>query len=272
MSPNTFEGYTFTGAAGGKEGAPKFNYSFGYIDKIKPRNSDRFISMSTAAGAPVERGVAGGGADVAFPAFSIGAVDYYSEDIINIGYAEAKDTVSLPGQVGLVLSAQFTDQRSVGDDLLKGYSFKTNQAGVKADMSYGGGIFTLAYTRDATGADLQNPWSSYPGYTNVQVQSFNRAGEEAFMVRGFYDLSQLGLRDLAAYALWVHGWGAVDPATKASVYQLDEYDCDLQWIPERGALKGFWLRIRYAHIDQRGVSDASANDFRVIVNYDLSLL
>jgi hypothetical protein len=106
----------------------------------------------------------------------------------------------------------------------------------------------------------------------VQVQSFNRAGEEAFMVRGAYDFSRFGLKDLAAYALWVHGWGAVDPATKASVYQQDEYDLDLQWIPKKGDLKGFWFRIRYAHVDQRGVSGASADDFRVIVNYDLSML
>jgi hypothetical protein len=272
MSPNTFEGYTFAGAAGGKEGAPKINYGAGYIDKIKPRNSDRFISMSKAAGAEVNRGVAGGGANIAFPAFSIGAVDYYSEDIINIGYAEAKYAASLSERAGLVLSAQFTDQRSVGEDLLKGYSFKTNQVGVKADMSYGESIFTLAYTSDSPAADLQNPWSSYPGYTNVQVQSFNRAGEEALMVRGAYDFSQLGLKDLAAYALWVHGWGAVDPVTRNAVYQQDEYDVDLQWLPKSGDLKGMWFRIRYGHADQRGVSNASANDFRVIVNYDLSLL
>jgi hypothetical protein len=272
MSPNTFEGYTIRGAYGGNDGAPKITYGAGYIDKIKPRNSDRFISMSEAAGARVQRGVVGGGADVAFPAFSIGAVDYYSADIINIGYAEAKYTASLPGQVSLVLWAQFTDQRSVGDDLLTGYSFSTNQAGVKADMNYGGGIFTLAYTRDATGADLQNPWSSYPGYTSVQVESFNRAGEEAFMVRGSYDLSRLGLKDLTTYALWVHGWGAVHPATKTSVYQQDEYDLDLQWLPESSGLKGLWIRLRYGHVDQRGAGDASANDFRIIVNYGLSLL
>ncbi|MCK7582047.1 MAG: OprD family porin [Chromatiales bacterium] len=41
MSPNTFEGYALTGAAGGKEGAPKINYGAGYVDKIKSRNSDR---------------------------------------------------------------------------------------------------------------------------------------------------------------------------------------------------------------------------------------
>jgi hypothetical protein len=45
MTPNTFEGYTFTGAYGGKDGVPGFNYGFGYIDKIKLKNSDGFISI-----------------------------------------------------------------------------------------------------------------------------------------------------------------------------------------------------------------------------------
>ena len=41
MTPNTFEGYTFNGAYGGKDGAPGFKYGGGYITKIKERNSDR---------------------------------------------------------------------------------------------------------------------------------------------------------------------------------------------------------------------------------------
>jgi hypothetical protein len=274
MTPNTFEAYTFTGTAGGKDGSPKFNYGAGYFDKIKPRNSDNFISMSEAAGAHVTRGVYAAGANVSFPApaFSIGAIDYYSEDIINIGYTEAKYILPLTARLGLLFSAQFTDQRSVGDDLLKGSYFQTNQAGLMTGMSYGGGIITLAYTTDAKGADLQNPWSSFPGYTSVQVQDFNRAGEDAFMVKGSYDFSGVGLEGVTAYALWVHGWNAVNPSTKASVYQQDEYDGDLQWRPKSGALKGFWFRTRYAHVEQRGVGDASLDDFRIIVNYDLSVL
>ena len=50
MTPNTFEGYTFTGAYGGKDGAPGFKYGGGYITKIKERNSDRFIWMSRTPG------------------------------------------------------------------------------------------------------------------------------------------------------------------------------------------------------------------------------
>jgi hypothetical protein len=228
--------------------------------------------MSEAAGAGVNRGVVVAGANESLTKFEAGAIDYYSEDVINIGYAEAKYTAALTDRAGLMIAAQSTDQRSVGDDLLKGYAFKTGQRGVKSELNYGGGIFTLAYTTNAQGADLQNPWSSYPGYTNVQVQSFNRAGEDAFMVRGAYDFSSIGLGKMTLYGLWVHGWGAVDPVTRNAVYQQDEYDIDLQWLPHSGSLKGMWFRIRYGHADQRGVSNASANDFRVIVNYDLSML
>ena len=242
MTPNTFEGYSFAVASGGKDGAPKFTYGAGYVDKIKPQNSDISISMSESAGAQVKRGVVAGGADISSTTFAIGAIDYYSEDIINIGYTEAKFTSSLTQRLGLVVSVQFTDQRSVGEDLLTRYSFATNQVGVKAAIGSGGGIFILAYTRDSSGANLQSPWGSYPGYTSVQVQSFNRAGEEAYMVMGDYDFSRLGLDHVTAYALWVHGWGAIE------------------------------FRFRYAHVDQHGVSDASGNDFRFIVNYDLSLL
>jgi len=71
---------------------------------------------------------------------------------------------------------------------------------------------TLAYTNVSIGADMRNPWSSYPGHTGMQVKDFNRAGEKAFMLKGSFDFSRLGLDGVTAYALWTHGWGAVDPA------------------------------------------------------------
>jgi len=274
MTPNTFEAYTVTGAAGGKDGAPRFTYGAGYFDKIKTRNSSSFISMSEAAGANVKRGVYAAGLNVSFPApaLSIGAIDYYANDIINIGYTEGKYTVNVTEHLALLLAAQFTDQRSVGGNLLEGFDFQTNQLGLQAALSYGGGILTLAYTMDAKGADLQSPWSSYPGYTSVQVQDFNRAGEDAVMIKGSYDFSRIGLEGVTAYALWVHGWNAVNASTRAPVFQQDEYDGDLQWRPKSDALKGFWFRIRYAHVKQRGDGNESLDDFRLLVNYDLSLL
>jgi hypothetical protein len=272
MTPNTFEGYTFNGAYGGKEGAPGFRYGGGYITKIKEKNSDRFVWMSQDAGADVKRGVALGGGNVSYKGFTFGAIDYYSDDIINIFYTEGSYKLRVADRLGLLFSAQFTDQRSTGDDLLKGYSFNTNQVGVKSDISYGGGILTLAYTHTQKGADMQNPWSGYPGYTSVQVQDFNRAGEEAFMVKASYDLSRLGLEGVSTYALFVHGWGRIDPATKEKVAHENEFDAEVQWRPKWKFLKGLWFRVRYANVHQYEGDKNTIHDFRVIVNYDVPLL
>ena len=271
MTPNTFEGYSFQGASGGKEGAPGFRYGGGYITKIKERNSDEFVWMSRDAGAKVDRGVATAGLNFSQGPYSIGAIDYYSDDILNIFYTEGKAVFHPTQELGLLASAQYTDQRSVGSELLKGYGFSTNQFGIKGEMSYGGGIFTLGYTNVGKGADLQSPWGGPPGYTYVQVQEFNRGGENALLGKLSYDFSRLGLSGVTAYALWVHGWGAVNPATGSSVYQQDEYNFDLQWRPKSGILKGFWFRTRYAYVDQRD-GGSSLSDFRVIVNYDFPLL
>jgi hypothetical protein len=266
MTPNTFEGYSITGRHGGKDGAPEFTWGGGYVTKIKERNSDEFVWMSQDAGADVKRGVVMGGARYAQKGFSIGTINYYSEDIINIFYTEGKYTLPLKGPFGLLFAGQFTHQQSTGDDLLTGSSFSTNQFGVKGDASYGGALFTLAYTQTAKGADMQNPWSSYPGYTGVQVGDFNHAGEKAFMVKAGYDFSRIGLQGVSAYALWVHGWDRINP------YNEDEYDFDLQWRPRTEALKGLWFRARYAYVKQRGGGDPAINDFRIIVNYDFSIL
>jgi hypothetical protein len=272
MTPNTFEGYTFNGAYGGKEGAPGFRYGGGYITKIKEKNSDRFVWMSQDAGADVKRGVALGGGNVSYKGFTFGAIDYYSDDIINIFYTEGSYKLRAADRLGLLFSAQFTDQRSVGEDLLKGYSFQNNQVGVKSDISYGGGILTLAYTHTQKGADMQNPWSGYPGYTSVMVKDFNRAGEDAFMVKASYDFSRLGLEGVSTYALFVHGWGRIDPATKEKVANENEFDAEVQWRPKWKFLKGLWFRVRYANVHQYEGDKNSIHDFRVIVNYDVSLL
>jgi hypothetical protein len=272
MTPNTFEGYTFNGAYGGKDGAPGFNYGFGYIDRIKLKNSDRFISMSEAAGAEVKRGVFVGGGMVSYKGLSFGAIDYYSDDIINIFYTEGSYKLPVTDRLGILVSAQFTDQRSVGDDLLTGSSFNTNQFGIKADTSYGGGIFTLAFTKANKGADLQSPWGGYPGYTSAQGKDFNRAGESAFMAKASYDFTRLGLKGVSAYTLWVHGWDRVNPSTKDPVPNENEFDADVQWRPEWKFLKGLWFRVRYANAHQYEAPKNTMNDFRVIVNYEFPLL
>src|SRR5438045_8703231 len=98
---------------------------------------------------------------------------------------------------------------------------------------------------------MQNPWSGYPGYTGVQVQDFNRAGESAFLLRAGYDFPWVD--GLSAYGLAVFG---TDPDS-ATQFRQNEFDSNLQWAPTTCVLKGCSLRLRDA-VAQRvggGVSD-----------------
>jgi len=136
------------------------------------------------------------------------------------------------------------------------------QFGLKVEVPIQKVLFTAAFTH-ASGGDtnLQNPWSGYPGYTSVQVQDFNRAGESAFLFRIGYDFPWVD--GLSAYALAVFG----TTPDAAGQYRQDEYDANLQWAPKKGCLKGLSVRVRYAEVVQHGGNVDNLTDFRVIVNY-----
>ena len=130
-------------------------------------------------------------------------------------------------------------------------------------MTLGDALLTAAYTDTANGADMRSPWGGYPGYTSVQVEDFFRASEQAIMLRASYDFTNLGLKDVSAYGLWVHGFGVEDGNDNQ-----DELDANLQWAPKTGWLRGTSYRVRYAYVRQRGDDDPNLEDFRVIINYD----
>ena len=178
MTPNTFEGATLYGKIGGQDGSPAWRFGGGYIDKIKPKNSDDFIWMSKAAGSNVDRGVFLAGANVDWRRFSFGAIDYYSADVINIFYTETKHALLNGEGYKLNLAAQYADQRSNGEDLVSGGAFSSGQWGVKTDLILGAAVLTAGFTDViSSNTNMQAPWSGYPGYTSVQVQDFDRANE-----------------------------------------------------------------------------------------------
>jgi hypothetical protein len=293
MTPNTFEAIVLQGrtefdeaspaaepevnkdgTALSKEGkdvvapapAPKkdvavLKYGVGFFHQIKERNSDVFVSMATDAGAAVERGVYTGGVIYEKGKFSIGGIDYYCDDIINIGYGELKFEVPITDSVRPRFATQYIDQRSVGNDLLQGSSFSSRQFGIKAELPVWKALFTAAFTHAEGDANLRNPWSGYPGYTSVQVQDFNRTGENAFLFRVGYDCPYVD--GLSAYALGVFG----TTPDQAGQYRQDEYDFNVQWVPTKGCLKGLSLRARYGIVDQHGGSVQNLTDFRAILNY-----
>ena len=53
---------------------------------------------------------------------------------------------------------------------------------------------------------------------------------------------------------------------------VNEIDLDIQYRPDLGALKGLWLRFRYGHVVQYQGTRSVIDQFRIIINYDFSLL
>ncbi len=271
MTPNTFEMYAVQGLTGSPDGSTALRFGAGYVDKIKPRNAEDFESMATAAGAPggVDRGVYVAGANFKTGRFSLGAIEYYSEDIIQITYSEFKYAVPLASRVTLRFGAQYTDQHSAGEDLLTGKSFHGDQSGFKAELGYGPALFTVARTLTAVGAtssngsgtDMRNPWGAYPGYTAVQIENFYRAGEDATLLRAAYNFPRV--TGLSVYALYVDG----STPKVVDQYAQREYDMSLQWVAKDPALQGLTLLLRYGHVAQSGPKDEHENELRLVAYY-----
>jgi len=268
MTPKTFQGTTLTGTRPGFTEGSQWRYGGGYLYKYKDWTEEGFDWMSDALGIEENRGVFTAGANYSTPKWSVGAIDYYSPDVINIFYADGSYGWKLGEKASIKLGAQFSDQRSTGDDFITGESFDVQQWGVKSDFGVGPATFTLGFT-DTTGGqeNMRSPWGGYPGYTSVQVQDFNRAGEQALMFKAAYDFTHMGLKGFSAYVLWVHGMNRSGTDT----FDEDEVDFNLQWAPKEGKMKDFSARLRYAEIMQRGGGDPSFEDFRVILNYNFNL-
>ena len=264
MTPLTFEAVTIQGLYGG-DGEAEWRVGGGYFNKIKEKNSDEFVSMSDDAGAPgdVDNGVYALGVNYKKGEFSIGAIDYYSSDIINIFYAEAKYAWPVGENSKFTLLGQYSDETSVGDELLKGTSFDSNQWGLKGELSWGGALFSAAYTTAGGNANMQNPWSGYPGYTSVQVEDFNRDGEDAWLFRVGYKFKSL--KGFSVYGLYVDGSDPDSP----SEYARNEFDLNLQWnAPADSMFKGVMARLRYAQVDQDAPGSSDLKDLRLMVFWD----
>jgi hypothetical protein len=267
MTPNTFQAAVVQGSLGGMDGAPGWRFGAGYVDQIKERNSDSFVSMSAAAGAPagISRGVSVAGVLFQEGNLSLGGIDYYSKDIINIGYLEAKNSFAITERLRLKVAVQYTDQHSVGNNLLMGHEYSARAFGTKVEMAFAGALVSAAYTVvDDTGTNIQSPWSGNPGYTSVQVENFDRSGETAWMGRAAYNFPVL--RGLSAYALYVQG----STPNVAKQYAQREYDVNLQWQQSGGKWKALRLLARYGHVSEGGPQHLQSNQLRLVVYYEPS--
>ena len=272
MSPNTFSGYRLTGTFEGNAGGPSFRYGVAYLDAIKPRAALAFQSMASAAGAPTSNAGVGlvGGLLTWGPA-SIGAINYYSQDLLNIFYTEGKLGHDFGGGFTALAAAQFVAQNSTGQTMINGgKAFATNQLGMKVDLGYDTGILTLGYSVTDPGLGILTPWSANPFYTDALIQGFQRAGEQAVMIGLSQTLKPVGLPEIALAAHYFNGWTAA-PAAGAPLVE-SEWDFHIDWRPDHKPLEGLWFRVQYGRSTVWQADAVTASEeLRVVLNYDLNI-
>lgn len=255
MIPNTFEAYQLNLRL-----SDIFRLNLGYVDRIKPRNSDVFIPMSEAAGVTkVDRGMG-------FAGFVIGdeertyleAIVEPAFDLFNTSYVQAGHTFKSHSGFEFRTDLQFADQRSIGDELAG--EFRTQFYGAQVAGSYGGAILTLAYNYTATGAGIRDPWGADPSFTGLMISNFLSPGENAYLVGLSYNFERIGLPQLTAFSNYVY---SDLPTSK----RRNEVNATVDYRIDQGPFKNLWLRLRYARLE---ASEAKpVDDFRVILNYTI---
>jgi outer membrane porin, OprD family len=273
MTPNTFEGVTL----GGK--VDFVQYLAGYLWKIKPRNSDKFISMSEQAGAKgSDDGVIMGGVRLTpIGGLRLDLTEQYGINTFNTVYVEGEYLLPLDQDWKLRFGAQFTDQRAVGDELVANAAAKdwnTQAGGARIQAIWRDLTLTTGFSITASGNTIQTPWGSFPGYLSLIDQDFDRANEKAVLAGVAYDFSKTVTKGLSGYFNFAWGTDAIDPKTRARAPDQKEYDVTIDYRPpflKPTFIQGMWLRVRGAIVDQDN-ADRLGAQIRIILNWERDLI
>jgi hypothetical protein len=268
MVPNTFGGITLDSLP---DKDRNYDYALGYLWDVKQRDSNDFIPMSDAlAGDAVNHGAAFGMVKYR-PVTGLSTVfmDYYIQDYINSGFAQAEYDFKQPkGVPNWIVGANLITQQSVGANLLTGSSFQSSQFSAKLQMVYAGWTLFTAGSVTGNESNIFSPFGTKPNYTDMQQSSFDNAGEKAIGGSVAYDFGYaMGLSGVTAGAWYTSGWDAINPATQSAIPNRRELDVWLQYRPSDGPLKGFRLKTQYASLWQQGNARDVVPEFRFIVDY-----
>ena len=267
MAPITFEAYSLTGYFGKQDGFPFLHYIGGYVSQIKLRDSNRFVNMAKAAGVDgPNRGMVMGGVQFALSKdLHLGVINYAVPDTLNILYSEGNMIFRPTHEVSITTQLQFTYQSSLGDDLLTGTDFDTYQVAGEMAGSFRNGILRVAFSTTTNDADIQSPYGASPSPISIMINDFDRAGEDAWLIGLSYNFEDFGLEELSGFVNFAHGFGARNNPNE------EELDITFDYRFTKGPLQHWWLRLRNAFGNERN-GNKTENQFRVTLNYDLSIL
>jgi hypothetical protein len=271
MLPNTVEGAVLTRR---REDATTLDYGAGYLWGFKARDSSHFEPFSEELGVTEDRGVLAAGAKVMpIDGLTIGAIDYLIADVLNTTFAEA-DWIIRAAPMQFRFSANYTDQRTVGADLIAGAPYETNQVSARFAASYANVTLLVAGSKNGDGAALQGPFGSFPAYTVLDQLNFNEAGQETVVVGAAYDLSHLVLDGLKLQTRYGWAWDAVDAPSGKPLTRQNEFNVELEYLPTAGLLENIHVQVFYSMVELPGNPPGQTQQpqARGIVTYLVPLL
>jgi hypothetical protein len=249
----------------------QFDYIFGHITKFKNFDSEEFIPMAEAAGAKdSNKGVSVIGARLPLEGKSSVGFGYLAGwDTFDTLYAEGTYFTGFAAESELRLSAQYSHQRSSGEQLVG--DFSTDHFAAKGAYSRSGAILTLGGSITGSGAGIRDPWGGGPTYLSIQRFSFDRANEKALLFGLSWNSLYFSPLGISSFINVVRGWDARDPATGLDLPDRTEYDITIDYKPPEGFLEGLWVRARYNFVEVKGDNE-NLRDMRLILNYTLPFL
>lgn len=262
MVPNTFEAYSVARDGG------KLDLFASHITDMKTRTDEEFRSMAEVAGANSDESASVVGALHTFrEGVDVGAMVLNSWDLFRTIYGEANWFYQLPLEAQYKVSVQFTDQRSVGDELLG--EFRTWTAGARGVLSYKHLVAAASFTQTSQDAGIKSPYGGRPSFNSLMILDFDRAGEKSWHAALSYEFTRIGVRGLGLSVHYGKGWGA-ENGFGVDLDDREEWDVTLEYKPDEGIFRGVWLRVRYATVDETG-RRRDRDQLRVILNYTVPI-
>jgi hypothetical protein len=263
MIPNTHEAYVL------RYPGERLQWLFGQVTKMKQRDSEDFVPMGEIAGVQGSNsGTTVAGVRYKFSdKTTLGTLVQYTNDLFTTAYTEAGFRRTISENWGLQFATQLTNQWSVGQELLG--DFSTYTWGLRSKVSYRGAILTAAYTNTGD-FRIRKPFGGTPGFTSSMLFDFDQAHEEAYRIGLSQNFARRGFPGFSLIINYTKGRNAqADDGTLQPDADVISITADFR--PQKGFLKGLWLRVRYAEGD-RGSPAADRREVRVILNYSLEAL
>jgi len=262
MIPNTHEAYLL-----GRQGTGR-DFVIGHVRQMKTRDTDDFRTMGEVAG------VSGSDDGLTMAGFRIGSretlqfgvITQQTWNLFNTTYAEINRLRLFNDDLSLDWGAQYTHQRSVGDELLG--DLDSYAWGGRGTLGYRGRYLNLSYTQIQDNAQIRNPFGGTALYNSMMLSDFDAAGERSLRLGTAINMARFGLPSWGGYLSVAHGWNRGLETSDASLPDQTGYDLTIDYRPTSGVLKGLWARLRFAYIDFED-SNGHRKNLRLILNYEL---